>query len=150
LVTADFNEDGLPDLADVNYGGYMTILLNQPGGNFGSPLNYLSPGIVNSLLTGDFTMDGVADLIVPYGNIYLYRNATTPTFFCGDINGSGSPMVQIDDLTYLVNFSFKDGPPPIPIQAADLNGSGEVAMDDITYLVNYMFKSGPAPTGCTK
>ncbi len=65
-------------------------------------------------------------------------------FICGDIDGSNEAP-NVADLTYLVNYLFKSGPPPPIIEAADVDGSGDVNVADLTYLVNYLFKGGPAP-----
>jgi hypothetical protein len=63
---------------------------------------------------------------------------------CGDLNGDGKVIVS--DLTFMVNYLFKGGQPPVPLQVADVNGDGGVKISDLTYLVNYLFKGGPAPT----
>lgn len=66
-------------------------------------------------------------------------------WFCGDIDGSGSPDIDVSDLVYLVDFMFTGGPPPVIQAAADVNGSGELDISDLVYLVDYMFSGGPAP-----
>ncbi len=63
---------------------------------------------------------------------------------CGDMNGNGAGPFM-DDLTYLVDYLFRGGPPPPFADAADLDGSGAINIADLTYLVNYLFKGGPAP-----
>jgi hypothetical protein len=66
VVTADFNGDGIPDLATVNSVGSVTILLGNGNGTFTQAAN--SPmavgGISNSLAVGDFNEDGIQDLAV--------------------------------------------------------------------------------------
>ncbi len=66
------------------------------------------------------------------------------TYICGDANGNGA--VNLLDITYLINFLYRSGPPPNPTQAADVNHSGSVNVLDITYLINFLYKSGPAPS----
>jgi len=67
-------------------------------------------------------------------------------FICGDVNGDGSGP-NISDLTYLVDYLYRVGPPPPNIDAADVDGSGGVPnVADLTYLVDYLFRGGPAPT----
>jgi hypothetical protein len=61
---------------------------------------------------------------------------------CGDANGNGS--VNVQDITYLINYLYKGGLAPNPLQSADVNHSGVVNIQDITYLINYLYKSGPA------
>lgn len=65
------------------------------------------------------------------------------SYICGDANGSGS--VNILDITYLINYIYKGGPPPDPIESGDADGSGSINLLDITYLINYLYKGGPAP-----
>ncbi len=68
-------------------------------------------------------------------------------YYCGDINGDGSPTVDISDLTYLVSYMFSGGPAPDPMWVANVNGRDGLNPDisDLTYLVSYMFSGGPAP-----
>jgi Thrombospondin type 3 repeat/Dockerin type I domain len=65
-------------------------------------------------------------------------------FLCGDINNNG--FVNIQDITYLINYLYKGGPAPVPVwQSADVNHSGNLNIQDITYLINFLYKGGPAP-----
>lgn len=58
-------------------------------------------------------------------------------FFCGDINNDGSNYDTID-LTYLVNYIFRNGPAAPIVEQADLNGDGSPAnVIDLNVLVNY-------------
>ncbi|PKK83389.1 MAG: hypothetical protein CVT49_08750 [candidate division Zixibacteria bacterium HGW-Zixibacteria-1] len=65
-------------------------------------------------------------------------------FTCGDANGDG--LVNILDITFLINYLYKNGNAPVPQEAADLNSSGNINILDITYLINYLYKSGPEPS----
>jgi PKD repeat protein len=64
-------------------------------------------------------------------------------YVCGDANGSES--VNIQDITFLINYLYKGGAAPSPIMAGDANGGGTVNIADITYLINYLYKGGLAP-----
>ena len=66
-----------------------------------------------------------------------------PSFLHGDANGDG--VLDLGDVVYLVNYLYKDGPAPTPLDAGDANGDGEVDLGDVVYLINYLFKDGPAP-----
>ena len=68
----------------------------------------------------------------------------------GDINHDSSPIIDIVDLVYMVNYMFKEGPEPICFWEADINGDGSPIIDivDLVYMVNYMFKEGPDPAPC--
>jgi Dockerin type I domain len=64
-------------------------------------------------------------------------------YLCGDANGNG--LLNIQDITYLINFLYKMGPDPDPLKAGDPNGNSIVNIQDITYLINFLYKGGPAP-----
>ena len=57
-------------------------------------------------------------------------------------------VLNVQDLTYLVNYLFKSGPEPPCFEEGDANGDGTINVQDLTYLVNYLFKAGPAPVPC--
>jgi hypothetical protein len=66
-------------------------------------------------------------------------------YLCGDIDGNGTGP-NVSDLTYLVDYLYRGGPPPPDIGAADVNGSGGAPnVADLTYLVDFLFRSGPDP-----
>ncbi|MCK5127716.1 MAG: M6 family metalloprotease domain-containing protein [candidate division Zixibacteria bacterium] len=68
-------------------------------------------------------------------------------FMVADANGDGA--VNVGDAAYIVNYIFRGGPPPIPIEAGEANGDCNVNIGDAVYLINYIFKSGPPPVnGC--
>jgi hypothetical protein len=62
---------------------------------------------------------------------------------CGDVNNNGT--VNILDVTYLINYLYKGGPPPPIPYLADCNGKVGLNILDVTYLVNYLYKGGPPP-----
>jgi len=74
------------------------------------------------------------------------------TFICdcepGNCNGDGA--TNILDVTYLINYVYKGGPPPIPYRlcSGDPNCNCVVNILDITYLINFLYKGGPAPCTC--
>lgn len=59
----------------------------------------------------------------------------------GDLNGDG--FVNVQDVVFLVNFLFKNGPEPNPPPAGDLNCDCFTTVSDIIYLINYLFRGGP-------
>lgn len=65
----------------------------------------------------------------------------------GDTNGDC--LRNLADVIYLLNYLFKDGPEPTPLDAGDANGDCTVDIGDPVYLLNYLFKGGPPPIcGC--
>jgi hypothetical protein len=63
----------------------------------------------------------------------------------GDANGDKT--VNISDAVYLINYIFKSGPAPDPLEAGDANCDGNVNIADAVYLITYIFNGGPPP--CT-
>jgi hypothetical protein len=65
----------------------------------------------------------------------------------GDANGDGK--VDPGDVVFLLNYLFRDGPPPQPLAAGDVNGDCEVDAADVVYLISYLFRGGSKPQpGC--
>jgi hypothetical protein len=61
----------------------------------------------------------------------------------GDANADR--VVNVGDVVYLVNYLYKGGPEPCPIEAGDVNCDGIVNVGDVVFLVNYLYKGGPPP-----
>ena len=61
----------------------------------------------------------------------------------GDANGDG--IVDLGDVVFLVNYLFKNGPPPDPPNAGDCDCDEMVDLGDVVYLVNCLYRGGPPP-----
>ncbi len=61
----------------------------------------------------------------------------------GDANHNSA--VNILDISFMINFLYKQGPQPVCGQEADANGNGAVNILDVSYLINFLYKHGPAP-----
>lgn len=75
-----------------------------------------------------------------------YITVSSLPFLCGDADNSGS--INILDIVYIIEYKYKDGPPPLYLQSAEVNGDGSINILDIVYLIEYKYKEGPAPV-CT-
>nr|MBN2278467.1 thrombospondin type 3 repeat-containing protein [candidate division Zixibacteria bacterium] len=64
-------------------------------------------------------------------------------YICGDVNGSD--QVNILDVTFLIAYLYRDGPPPAMVEAGDADGNGAINILDMTYLINYLYRNGPEP-----
>ena len=62
-------------------------------------------------------------------------------FLRGDAYRDGK--LNVSDVIYIINYLFKGGPPPTPVEAADVNCDGKVNVTDVIYFINYLFKGGP-------
>jgi hypothetical protein len=64
-------------------------------------------------------------------------------FVCGDANSD--LRITASDIIFLVTYTFRGGPAPIPIEAGDPTCDARINAADVIYLVNFVFKSGPEP-----
>lgn len=83
----------------------------------------------------------VTDCAGAFAECDLFLNVIT--YMCGD--ASGDQHLSILDITHLINYIFRGGPPPVPIEAGDASGNGQVSILDMIYLIAYLYKGGPAP-----
>ncbi len=79
-----------------------------------------------------------------------YCNADTLSFLVwtylrGDCSGDGG--VGAGDIVCLVNYLFKAGTAPDPMEAGDADCNHIIDSGDVVYLINYLFRNGPEP-GC--
>lgn len=80
--------------------------------------------------------------VIDYSPVFI-NGSIMLDYVCGDANTNG--VVNLLDVTYLINYIYKYGPPPMPVAAGDPNGNGACNLLDVTYLINYIYKGGPAP-----
>jgi len=87
------------------------------------------------------------DSLYGYGRINVFRALLAISR--GEVNNDHS--ITVSDITYLINYLTKGGPPPLPVSAmGDVNCSGQVSIADVVYLINYLLKGGPKPPFCYK
>jgi hypothetical protein len=90
LVVADFNNDGIPDLAACGDNG-VGVLLGHGDATFDTMLHYGAVGLPWALAAGDFNGDGFTDLAVAgsHGGIAILLNAADWSPGGGTIGGPG-------------------------------------------------------------
>ena len=116
IATADFNGDGIPDLADASLvPESLTILKGSGDGNFTPSFRYTFPNLIPvSIATADFNRDGKQDVAalveIPIG----VSSQGEVQIFLG--NGDGTPQTPTPLAFAGVNPTF--------LAAADLNGDG--------------------------
>jgi hypothetical protein len=77
----------------------------------------------------------------------IFKNLAPATYVWGDANRSGG--VELGDVVYMINYLYKNGPPPNPLAAGDPNNDCRVELGDLVYLISYLYRGGPAPMqGC--
>ncbi|MCP4703485.1 MAG: hypothetical protein GY865_02655 [candidate division Zixibacteria bacterium] len=62
---------------------------------------------------------------------------------CGDLNDDTE--IDILDIVFLINYKYKDGAVPDPLESADVNHDTNIDILDIVHLINFKYKGGAAP-----
>lgn len=90
--------------------------------------------------------------IYPDTDSYSFQPVAVPViltvsgvYLRGDANGD--EQLDVGDAVYLINYIFRYGPAPDPLDSADANCDGIVDIGDVVRIVAYTFRDGPAP-GC--
>ncbi|MBQ9575670.1 MAG: leucine-rich repeat protein, partial [Muribaculaceae bacterium] len=113
------------------------------------------PAVSNT--THFFSLYEGVTLRVPYGSHEAYRNTapwselshivseqTIEPALLGDVNGDG--LVNISDVTSLINLLLKGNNQPGDHPAADVNGDSQVNISDVTSLINKLLKGDTGTT----
>jgi hypothetical protein len=93
---------------------------------------------------------GVYDVSLSVSTTSYTVNLTMPGFITvenerGDADGNGT--VNIADAVYIIDWVFKGGPPPDPLETGNADCDGNVNIADGVFIIDYVFKGGSAP-GC--
>jgi len=111
------------------------VLYNTPNGKrlaLGFPVYHLTPSSAAALMDRALQEFGLAGPVV-----------------YGDVNGD--TLIDMLDITFLINYLFKDGPAPIDMNLADVNADCIVDINDIMTMVNYLYKAGASlQYGCVE
>ncbi|HEV2383216.1 MAG TPA: FG-GAP-like repeat-containing protein [Terriglobia bacterium] len=128
-VVADFNGDGMPDIATANLNSTVSVLLNIGSGKFGSATTYAIGGEGAAIFAGDLAHIGKSDLFV--GSTASFTN--TISSLLG--NGDGTFQTHVERAT-----GFSQAPNRRqPVILADFDNDGNpdmVASDENTGVVD--------------
>lgn len=82
--------------------------------------------------------------LVIFNNGAMALDCSACNWVVGDADGSG--WIDIDDVVYLIDYIFVNGPEPIPVyDAGNPDCSIDVDIDDVVFLIAYIFSGGPEP-----
>ncbi|HKF03988.1 MAG TPA: VCBS repeat-containing protein [Candidatus Sulfotelmatobacter sp.] len=128
LVLADFNEDGVPDIATANSGidslngNTASVLIRKKGGGL------IKEDVIRvgtnplSLVSGDFNHDGHQDLVVANSGIPNFFGTGTLSIILGNGDGTFQPPSTFNIIQPPGNFARS----PRFVTAADFNQDGDL------------------------
>ncbi|MCP4569298.1 MAG: hypothetical protein GY841_17125, partial [FCB group bacterium] len=58
---------------------------------------------------------------------------------------NGDEALNVGDAVSLINYVFKGGPAPEPLEAGLTNGDEVINVGDAVWMINYVFKGGDDP-----
>ncbi len=111
VAVADFNENGVLDLAVAVSGG-MAIVLGNGDGTFGTPVVYSMSTYGRGVVVQDFDQDGILDVVATDGNGF-------DVFF-------GQGAFNTGDGTFAPGISYSTGVEPLGVASADFNEDGRM------------------------
>ncbi len=121
---------------DVRQGYHMVIhVFDSFGGKSGT--NDYAMEVISGGQPSPIGISEAASFVLQAG--YLYASYVMH----GDANADA--IIDLGDVVYILNYLFKGGPEPCPMEAGDANCDGLVDLGDVVYLLNYLFKGGPPP-----
>jgi hypothetical protein len=136
ITAADFNGDGLPDVA-IAHDDYITrdnsvsVLLNNGAGGFSSATVYTIAGGTNEITSGDMDGDGDVDIVVAHEGLNVWsilRNNANGTFtFIGTFAGIQAGSIPEDPVATVADVD-RDGDLDVLYSNQDSGGVGQGAI----------------------
>jgi hypothetical protein len=126
-VVADFNGDGIPDVASANasFGetSTMSVFIGKGNGLFEPPVDYTTNTFTSGIVSGDFNQDGIPDIAAM---------SQGDTGSDGDVavflgNGDGTFRGPVDNML---------GTFPVSIAVGDFDGDGILDVATVDYFAN--------------
>jgi hypothetical protein len=102
---------------------------------------YTIVGTADKIYTVSWSYTGEPGSRIVYGHLTIVDSDVVS----GDANGD--MLVNVSDAVFMVDYIFKGGPAPEPLEIGDFDCSGSISVGDVVYLINYIFRGGPPP-GC--
>ena len=124
------------------------VITNSGGGTLSAVVDN-GDKTFSATITSDTVaqIDTLTVFVESGGELVQLNSSPVVTYYpCGDVNFDLVGL-HILDLTYLVDFIFRGGPPAPIEDAADIDGGGGIPdILDLTNLVDFIFRGGAKPT----
>jgi hypothetical protein len=75
------------------------------------------------------------------------RSFTVSGMFASPGDFNGDAVIDVGDVVSAVNYLYRSGPAPEPLESGDANCDDELNIGDVVFLINYLFRGG-LPPGC--
>jgi hypothetical protein len=57
-------------------------------------------------------------------------------------------VIDVGDVVWEINYLFRGGPPPDPMESGDVNCDGIENVADVVRKIMYLYRGAPAPRCC--
>ncbi|MCP4705143.1 MAG: hypothetical protein GY865_11075 [candidate division Zixibacteria bacterium] len=111
----------------------------------GTGLTVSTGGLVSGTPTSEGTISFTAEVVDEIDGLdnKLFSFEINQNWTCGDVTRDGE--IDILDIVYLINYRYKSGPAPDPLESADVNNDLDINILDIVHLINFKYKGGSEP-----
>lgn len=102
-----------------------------------------------SVMSHTWTASGQYEILTKIKDIYDVEGAWSSAgsidiWRCADVDDDN--VVGILDVVFIINYKYKNGTAPVPVESADIDGNGQISILDVVALINYKYKGGADPT----
>ncbi|UCC43854.1 MAG: VCBS repeat-containing protein [Candidatus Zixiibacteriota bacterium] len=149
VCVRDFNADAFPDIVLTSNGMLHQLYVNDGGGGYVASEFGISTEILSTDPSGcDLNGDHLVDLVVndfDGGATRIWFNRTQIVSCCtgqvGNVDGDPENVVDIGDLTRLIDYLFISFEEPGCMAEANVDGISPVDIGDLTALIDFLFIS---------
>jgi hypothetical protein len=116
------------------------------------------PDFTTGVITKSGLTDSICALSLPRQTYYWHVESYNE---CGKVSGyqeipfsfyvylsgdaSKDGIVDVSDIVYLLNYLYRSGPAPVPLESADVYPDHILDVSDLVFLLNYLYRHGAAP-----